>query len=156
VKPKVYLETTVPSLLTAWPSRDVVIAGQQQTTRDWWNDRRQGFRLFISGLVLMEARRGDVSAAKAREEVLSACEVLDNPESAQSLARQILASRLLPAKAAADAVHIVIAAVHRMDFLLTWNCRHIANATIVEDVRAVCFRSGYVPPVICTPLELMS
>jgi hypothetical protein len=95
------------------------------------------------------------SAAKARNEVLAACEVLDNPEAAQSLARQILASQLLPAKAAADAVHIAIAAVHRMDFLLTWNCRHIANATIVEDVRALCARAGHVPPVICTPLELM-
>jgi predicted nucleic acid-binding protein len=155
VKPKVYLETTIPSLLTAWPSRDVVIAGQQQTTRDWWNGRRKDFGLFISGLVLMEARRGNISAAKAREEVLSACEVLDNPESAQSLASEILASRLLPAKAAADAVHIAIATVHRMDFLLTWNCRHIANAAIVEDVRAVCVRSGYFPPIICTPLELM-
>jgi hypothetical protein len=155
MKPKVYLETTIPSLLTAWPSRDLVIAGQQQTTRDWWNDRRQGYRLFVSGLVLVEARRGDASAAKAREDVLSACEVLDYPEAAQSLTRQILASRLLPAKAAVDAAHIAIAAVHRMDFLLTWNCRHIANATIVEDVRAVCARAGYVPPVICTPLELM-
>jgi DNA-binding transcriptional regulator LsrR (DeoR family) len=103
----------------------------------------------------MEARRGDVSAAGARAAVLAVCKVLDYPEAAQSLANQILASRLLPAKAAVDAAHIAIAAVHQMDYLLTWNCRHIANAAIVEEVRAICDRAGFAPPVICTPLELM-
>ena len=155
MKPKVYLETTIPSLLTAWPSRDVLIAGQQQATRDWWQDRRQHYQLFISGLVLVESRRGDVSAAKARDEVLAGCKVLEYSASAQDLAREILATRLLPAKAAVDAAHSAVAAVHGMDFLLTWNCRHIANAAIVDKVRATCVAAGYAAPVICTPLELM-
>jgi len=155
VKPKVYLETTIPSLLTAWPSRDVLVAGQQQATRDWWTERRHKYQLFISGLVLVEARRGDPTAVQPREAALSVCAVLEYSEAAQALAGEILASRLLPAKAAVDAAHIATATVHEMDFLLTWNCRHIANATIVEDVRAVCERAGYAPPVICTPLELM-
>jgi hypothetical protein len=132
-----------------------VIAGQQQTTRDWWNDRRQTYRLFISGFVTLESRRGDPSAARAREEVLATCEILDYPEAAQSLTKRILASGLLPAEASIDATHMAIAAVHQMDFLLTWNCKHIANAVIVDQVRAICERAGYVPPVICTPLELM-
>jgi hypothetical protein len=155
VKPKVYLETTIPSLLTAWPSRDVLIAGQQQATRDWWHDRRQHYQLFISGLVLAESRRGDVIAAKERESILSDCKVLEYSEAAQNLAREILARHLLPAKAAVDAAHIAVAAVHGMDFLLTWNYRHIANAAIVDKVRAACADLGYPPPVICTPMELM-
>ena len=155
MKPKVYLETTIPSLLTARPSRDVLIAGQQQATRDWWQDRRQHYQLFISGLVLAESRRGDASAAKARDEILAGCKVLEYSVAAQNLAREILATRLLPAKAAVDAAHIAVAAVHGMDFLLTWNCRHIANAAIVDKVRAACADKGFAPPVICTPLELM-
>ena len=155
MKPKVYLETTVPSLLTARTSREVMIAGQQQATRDWWDDRRQHYQLFISGLVLAESRRGDAAAAKAREDVLVNCKVLEYSEAAQDLAREILIAHLLPAKAAVDAAHIAVAAVHGMDFLLTWNCRHIANAAIVDKVRAVCAAAGYAPPVICTPMELM-
>jgi hypothetical protein len=155
VKPKVYLETTIPSLLTAWPSRDVLIAGQQQSTRDWWHDRREHYQLFISGLVIAESRRGDLAAAKDRERILADCKVLEYSEAAQDLARKILATHLLPANAAVDAAHIAVAAVHEMDFLLTWNCRHIANAAIVEKVRAVCAENGYPAPVICTPMELM-
>src|SRR5437870_4322826 len=95
------------------------------------------------------------SAATAREQVLSACAVLEYSEEAQILAAKIVSTHLLPAKAAVDAAHIAIATVHQMDFLLTWNCRHIANAAIVEDVRAVCAKAGHPAPVICTPLELM-
>ncbi|MFM2293905.1 MAG: hypothetical protein RLZZ350_318 [Verrucomicrobiota bacterium] len=155
LKPKVYLETTIPSLLAARPSRDVLLAGQQQATRDWWQERRQHYQLFISGLVLVESRRGDVSAAKARDEVLVGCNVLEYTKAAQELAGEILAAHLLPAKAAVDAAHIAVAAVHEVDFLLTWNCRHIANAAIVDKVRAAIAAAGYAPPVICTPLELM-
>jgi hypothetical protein len=155
LKSRIYLETTIPSLLTARPSRDVLIAGQQKATRDWWRERRQHYHLFISGIVLAESRRGDSSAAKARDEVLAGCDVLEYSAAAQILARRILATRLLPAKAAVDAAHIAVATIHQMDFLLTWNCRHIANAAIVDKVRAVCASAGYAPPVLCTPLELM-
>ncbi len=155
MKPKVYLETTIPSFLTAWPSRDVSIAGQQQATRDWWSERRERHQLFVSGLVLIESRRGDASAAKAREEILAFCKVLEYTSASEQLAREILATHLLPAKAAVDAAHIAVASVHEMDFLLTWNCRHIANAAIVDKVRAVIADAGYAPPVICTPYELM-
>lgn len=155
MKPRVYLETTIPSLLTARPSRDLLIAGQQQATRDWWLERRLRYKLFISGLVLAESRRGDAAAAKARDEVLASCNVLEYTAAAKQLAREILAAHLLPSKAAVDAAHIAVAAVHEVDFLLTWNCRHIANATIVDKVRAAIAAAGYAPPVICTPLELM-
>ncbi len=155
MKPKVYLETTLPSLLTARSSRDLLIAGQQQATRNWWKERRRHYQLFISGLVLIESRRGNTAAAEARDKVLADCQVLEYSEEAPVLAQRILATHLLPTKAAVDAAHIAVAAVHGMDFLLTWNCRHTANATIVDKVRAVCATAGYFPPVICTPLELM-
>ena len=155
MKPKVYLETTIPSLLTAWPSRDVLIAGQQQATLDWWNERRRRYELFVSVLVMKEVERGDVVAAKERLAKLQECQVLPYPKEAEDLTRALLSSRLIPAKAEADAAHVATAAVHGMDFLLTWNCRHIANAAIVEKLRDVCAREGFPAPVICTPHELM-
>jgi len=155
VKPKVYLETTIPSLLTAWPSRDVLIAGQQQATHDWWKQRRRRYQLFVSVLVMKEVERGDVSASKERLTKLKTCRVLPYPKEAEKLTRALLASRLIPAKAEADAAHVAIAAVYGMDFLLTWNCRHIANAAIVEQLRDVCASEGFPAPVICTPHELM-
>lgn len=155
MKPRVYLETTIPSLLTAWPSRDVLIAGQQQATRDWWNERRRRYDLFVSVLVMTEVERGDVTAAKERITMLQECQVLPYPIEAEELTRALLSSRLIPAKAETDAAHVAIAAVYGMDFLLTWNCRHIANAAIVEKLRDVCAGKGFPAPVICTPHELM-
>jgi predicted nucleic acid-binding protein len=155
VKPKVYLETTIPSLLTAWPSRDLLIAGQQQATRDWWNERRHHYELYVSVLVMKEVERGDAAAAKQRLAELKACQVLPYPKEAEELTGALLSSRLIPAKAETDAAHIAIAAVHGMDFLLTWNCRHMANAAIVEKLRDICADEGFPAPVICTPHELM-
>ena len=155
MKPKVYLETTIPSLLTAWPSRDVSIAGQQQTTRDWWNERRKRYELFVSVLVMKEVERGDARAAEERVAKLRECRVLPYPKEAEDLTRVLMSSRLIPAKAETDAAHVATAAVHGMEFLLTWNCRHIANATIVEKLRDICDAEGFPAPVICTPHELM-
>lgn len=124
----VYLETTIPSYLTAWPSRDLVIAAHQQVTRDWWEARRRNFELRISQFVLDEASSGDESASEARLQSLDGIPLLDVTESARELAEQILRAGAVPSKAALDAGHIAVAAVHGVDFLLTWNCRHIANA----------------------------
>jgi len=136
MKPKVYLETTIPSLLTARPSRDVVLAGQQLTTREWWNDQRGRYKLYVSVLVLKEVERGDPMIASERVEKLKECHVLPFPKEAEELTRALLSRRLLPAKAETDAAHIATATVHGMDFLLTWNCRHIANAFIADRIRA--------------------
>jgi len=155
MKPRVYLETTIPSLLTAWPSRDLLIAADQQATREWWETRRKKFQLFVSELVLEEAGKGDEAAAKLRLEALIGCDILPATDAAQTLTTAMLAARVVPHKASADAAHIAMAAVHGMDFLLTWNCRHIANAMIAEQVRAICAREGCNAPVICTPNELM-
>src|SRR5258705_167138 len=125
-----------------------------KATRDWWNDRRQKYNLFVSVLVMEEPQRGDPVAVTDRLRPLQECKVLPFPTEAEALSRALLASRLIPAKAEADAAHIAIAAVHGIDFLLTWNCRHIANAAIVEKLRDICEREGFPAPVICTPHEL--
>ncbi|MCL4789038.1 MAG: type II toxin-antitoxin system VapC family toxin [Verrucomicrobia bacterium] len=123
--------------------------------RDWWTKRRRRYELFVSVLVVTEVERGDPTAAKERLAKLGACRILPYPPDAEALTRALLASRLIPAKAETDAAHVAIAAVHGMDFLLTWNCRHKANATIVEKLRGVCADEGFPAPVICTPHELM-
>jgi hypothetical protein len=149
MKPKVYLETTIPSLLVARPSRDLIMAADQQTTLEWWKTRRARFQLFVSELVLEESSKGDRALAAQRLATVAQCQVLKVTETAQSLTMALLASGLIPGKAAVDAAHIAVAAVNGMDFMLTWNCRHIANAMTVDRVR------GFPAPVICTPYELM-
>ncbi len=154
-KPRVYLETTIPSLLTAKPSRDVLIAGQQQATLDWWELERHCFEVVISALVLAEISAGDPVAAAERLDAVRGCQVLAMDEEIERLTKAILHTRLIPPKAYTDAAHIAAAARHGIEYLLTWNCRHIANAAIVERVRQACRDAGYEPPMICTPLELM-
>jgi predicted nucleic acid-binding protein len=151
---RVYLETSVISYLAALPSRDVVVAGNQQVTRDWWA-RRSRFELFVSDAVLEEARRGDADAARRRQGFLDGIAVLAIHRDAERLAASFLAGAALPRKAAIDAVHIALAAVHGMDFLVTWNCTHIANAMIRPQLEVLCWRAGHRPPVICTPFELL-
>lgn len=154
MRPKVYLETTIPSYLTAWPSRDLVKAAHQQITREWWQNRTR-FDLYISQLVLREASGGDAEAARLRLEALRGIPVLALSPAASALAQQLVQQGLLPENTVADALHIAIAVVNGMDYLLTWNCAHIANAALRHRIEAICRASGYEPPVLCTPEELM-
>jgi len=154
VKPRLYLETTIPSYLTSRPSRDLIVAGHQQVTRDWWENCRAGFQIYISQLVLDEARAGDPSAAHERIKILQSIPILDITPEVVDLASAILAAGKIPRKAAADAGHIAIAAVHGLEFLVTWNCVHIANAVIVKDVAKICRSFGCECPLICTPESL--
>jgi hypothetical protein len=152
--PRVYIETTVVSYLTARPTRDVVMMGNQQITREWWEHSRPDFELCTSQLVRQEAGRGDPEAAQDRLQVLEAMVLLDTTESAMSLAEELVRAGALPAKAADDAIHIAVAATEKIPFLLTWNCRHMANATMRSVIEAVCASKGYKAPIICTPEEL--
>ena len=155
MKPRIYLETTIPSYLIAWPSRDVVILGHQETTREWWATCRKRFDLFVSPLVLNEAAQGDPEAARLRLEALHDVPELPATVNAETLAMALLAEGAVPSVARIDAAHIAIAAVHGMDFLVTWNCRHIANAEMEPRIREVCARHGWRCPVICTPEQLL-
>lgn len=151
----VYVETSVLSYLTARPTRDVIAAARQQVTFEWWNTCRTRFLVFVSPLVDQEARRGDPDAARRRVEALADLPTLETVEDAYDLAAALIAEGALPSSAEYDATHIALAAVHGMDYLLTWNCRHIDNAETKPVVRSVCATHGYTCPEICTPEELM-
>lgn len=155
MKAAVYVETSVFSYLTAWRSPQLVMAANQEATRDWWDSRRPKFELFVSAIVVQEAAAGDSDAAKRRLNEIGNLPELDVSAEVEQLAEQLLNGAALPEKAKADALHIAVAAVHGMDFLLTWNCKHIANAAMRSNIEAICRQAGYEPPVICTPLELM-
>jgi hypothetical protein len=155
VKSRLYVETTIPSYLTSWPSRDLVVAGHQQITREWWETRRDDFQLYISQLVVDEAGAGDPVAARKRLKVLERVPLLDITPEVAEVASSILVSGKVPRKAATDAARIAIAAVHGKDFLVTWNCVHIANAVVAKSLVSICRERGYECPVICTPEELM-
>lgn len=155
MKPKAYIETTVVSYLTAWPSRDVVIAGHQQITRQWWTTAADRFELVASQLVIDEAGAGDVEAARDRLAALASVTLVDATDEALQLAEDLVAANAVPEKAAEDALHIAIAVVNGIDFLVSWNCRHIANAAMRTGIERICRRAGYEPAIICTPDELM-
>jgi predicted nucleic acid-binding protein len=153
--PKVYIETSIVSYLTGRPSREVVALGHQQVTRDWWEKERLGFELYTSEVVIAEAERGDPAAARSRLSVLATLPRLTPTETSEALIPVLLRESRLPPDAVLDMAHISIATVHGMAYLLTWNCRHIANARIVRIVERVCRDRGFEPPVLCTPDELM-
>ena len=154
MKLNVYIETTIPSYLAAFPSRDLVTAAHQQVTHHWWITRRQDFDFFISQVVLDEARSGDPDAAKRRIEIIEEMPLLDMNDEVGDFAQYLLKSVPLPQKAAADALHIAIAVVNGMDYLLTWNCTHIANAFLRPKIEKASRIKGYNPVIICTPEEL--
>jgi predicted nucleic acid-binding protein len=151
----VYLETSIISYLAARPSRDLVTAARQELTREWWARRRSAFEVYVSEAVVAEARAGDPEAAARRAEILAALPLLDITPDITQLAQAVADALQLHRRAAADGVHIAAAACHRIDFLLTWNSTHIANAELRPIVERACRDGGYSPPILCTPDELM-
>lgn len=154
MKASVYIETTIVSHLVADRSRDLIQAAHQSVTQEWWT-RRGRFDLFVSAAVVAEARRGDAAQAARRLEALSGIPLLSAGAKVGPLVRILLRTGTLPARARGDAVHVAIAAGSGMDYLLTWNLRHLANASIRGRIEAACRQAGLVPPIICTPEELM-
>ena len=155
MKKRIYIETTIVSYLTARPSRDLIQAARQEITREWWDERRAMFDLYISQVVLNEAGEGDVNAARRRLEFVSEIPLLDITDDVIALADALIAEGPLPPKAGDDAFHLALAAVHGMDFLVTWNCKHLANAQLQAAICTLLIGKGYLPPVVCTPDELM-
>ena len=149
----VYIETSVISYLAARASRNLIAAAWQQVTADWWRTERSRYEILTSELVVAEARAGDKEIAGRRLELLKGIPELVIDDQVRELAARLLKD-VLPAQAKADALHIAVAAVHEVDYLLTWNCRHIDNASMKPVVRSVCVVAGYQCPEICTPLEL--
>jgi hypothetical protein len=153
--PSVYIETTIPSYLTSWPSRNIIRAAHQQLTKDWWNFRKSFFHLYTSALVLNEASLGDPAAARDRLASLKEVEILPITAEVAPLANDIACHAGIPENAKTDAAHVAIAAIYGMDFLLTWNCTHINNAQLLSTIEETCCKNGFRCPVVCTPEELM-
>jgi len=151
----VYLETTIVSYLAARPSRDLIVAAHQQITHDWWETSRQGYELFVSEAVLEEIRRGDPDAAQRRLEIVGDLPILGLNDDAEQLALKYGNELGLPDSAAVDVLHIAIAVAHQMDFLLTWNCAHIANGEVVRRLRTLNGALNRPTPIIVTPEELV-
>jgi predicted nucleic acid-binding protein len=150
----VYLETSVISYYTARLSRDIVTAARQTITQEWWEETRGRFEIYISVLVLEEVKAGDSRAVQRRMEAISGLPILAINDAAEKLAKRLVDEGVVPETSAEDALHIALATVHGMDFLLTWNFRHINNAEMKAQIRAVIEAVGYECPVICSPEEL--
>ncbi len=155
MKKSIYVETSIPSYLAARPSRDVRAAAWQQITNQWWEEARSNYDLFTSELVIVEAAAGNPEAADRRLETLQGIAELSINEEVKELADQFISKGGFPPGAEADALHVAVAAVHGMEYLLTWNFRHIDNAAKKPIIRSICIAAGYSCPEICTPMELL-
>ena len=154
-QPSIYLETSVISYLTSRSSRDLVVAAHQEITRVWWDSQRTKYALYVSDFVLLEIQAGDTAAARERQSILADTLGLPTPVETEALAQRLLDQKLLPPKAQVDAYHVAIAAISNIDYLLTWNCKHIANAATRDRMATLIRDQGYKSPVLCTPEELM-
>ncbi len=152
----VYLKTSIIGYLASRISADLVTAANQQLTRDWWDNHREHFELFVSEAVVAECAKGDATAAEERARFLGDLPVLDIDEDCHRLASNIIQGVSLPEKADVDAIHIAVAGLNGMDYLLTWNCKHIANPSLRRIIEGVLLAADVTPPVICTPQELIN
>ena len=153
--PTVYIETSIVSYLRQRPSTQVVAAARQVLTHKWWNDERANYELVTSQYVLDEAADGDPDLSAERLELLDGIPLLTAEPGIERIANEMMARAILPPKALFDALHIAMTAYHRVDYLLTWNCRHIANAKILPQIHRVLIDLGVPVPIICTPEEMV-
>ncbi|AFL75582.1 type II toxin-antitoxin system VapC family toxin [Thiocystis violascens] len=154
MKPVVYVESSVISYLTSRPSRDVVIAGRQAITLDWWENERGRFELRISALVEEEISRGDTSASERRLMMVADIPNVSVSDDAVSLAESLINQKAIPLGSEDDALHVAIAATQGADYLLTWNFKHINNAETKKSIAQIVESVGYVCPQLCSPEEL--
>ena len=151
----VYIETTIISYLVARSSRDLVLATHQQVTRDWWQNERGNYECMISTEVLREAEQGEAEMSRLRLEALQDVEIIRATPEIDALASAFLNTGALPPFMRSDAVHLAAATLSGADYLLTWNCRHLANAHVVKRLHKEAERRGWELPTVCTPLEMM-
>jgi hypothetical protein len=155
MKPSLYIETTVPSYYVSRDSRDVIVLAHQQITRVFWDTRLSDFRAYVSPVVIEEARQGDPEIARKRLKALARFDVLAAGESVENLALRYMKELDLPDRAIRDAAHIAFACVYAVDYLVTWNCSHIANAEVIRHLTHINALAGIETPTICTPEALL-
>ena len=153
--PTAYIETTIPSYYVARPSSSLIQAARQASTREWWDGGCSQLELVTSLETLDEATKGDKEMASARHALLSSIQLLPVTDDVISLAERLVSTGLVPAKAASDAVHIAVASVHCVDYLVTWNFKHIANPFLRERLRLAVSEAGFKMPIMCSPDELL-
>ena len=152
---RVYIETSIVSFASAWPSRDIETAARQQQARDWWKLERPKFDLVTSQLTIDEASAGDATAAADRLELLNGLPLVEVNPDTEALAARLLSAHTMPQNAAADALHVAAAALGRVKYLLTLNCKHIANAHELPRIYDLLDREGLGQMLICTPAEFL-
>jgi hypothetical protein len=155
MKPTVYVETSIIGYLAMRMSGVLRTAANQQMTRDWWDNYREKYSVVVSQFVIEECTKGDPTAVQERQAYLSGLPILELSDEVKMLADALITRVPLPQKATVDAFHISVAAVHGVEYLLTWNCKHIANPAWRSRIERICRDMGYEPPAICTPPELM-
>ncbi|MXY99198.1 type II toxin-antitoxin system VapC family toxin [Candidatus Poribacteria bacterium] len=155
IKPRVYIEPTVISHLVARPSNDAILASWQKASRQLWEDYADKFEFVISPIVRAEIQRGDPTAAQQRFEVVSLLRILELFPETDILAQKLLDSGAVPRNSLTDAQHIAIATVHRVEYLVSWNHKHIVNENKREHINQVCREAGFQSITICTPIQLM-
>ena len=151
----IYIETSIVSYLRQRPSSQVVAAARQLLTHQWWNVERKKYELVTSQFCLDEAAGGEPSLAAERLESLEGIPLLPLDPRFNSIAEELISRSILPPTAVIDAIHIGLVAFHGIEYLLTWNCRHIANAKILPRIHQTLSEMGYPIPIICTPEEML-
>ena len=154
MKESIYFETTVVSYYTSKPSRDIIVLAHQEIIRQWWPKTIRRYNVFISGVVIEEASSGDPGAAKRRLEELKDFPPLELDDKVEEMAQVYMERLEIPEKSFRDATHLAVASVHNIDYLATWNCTHLANGKVIKKLMKINESFG-IPPIICTPEELM-
>lgn len=155
MKESLYLETSVISYYNSRPSRDVIILAHQEITRQWWPKAIKNFDIFVSEIVIKEASMGDHGAAKRRLDDLKNFRILKLTEEVEKIAKVYFEELKLPQRAFGDAVHLAVACVHHIDYLVTWNCTHLANAQVIKRLMDINSSHHLNTSIICTPEELL-
>ena len=155
MNPSVYIETSVIGYLTSWPRDDVIVAGHQNTTKAWWATASERFDVFVSQLVVRECSDGDSDAVRERLASIDGLPVLPVTTEAETLAGALIQGHAIPESQPNDALHIALAAIHQVQYVVSWNFRHIVNASLRPAIERVCRDAGYEPPILCTPEELL-
>lgn len=150
----IYVETTVVGNVAGRVHSNPDVASRQRATRSWWGSAAARYELAISQLVVDECSDGDPTAAQERLDVLRGLTILDITDEARALARTLTAEGAVPQSEPRDALHIAVSAVQRVQYLVTWNFKHIANATMRTKIEQVCRDAGFSPPIICSPPEI--
>ena len=152
----IYLEPTVISYLTARTTSDPIKLAQQLASKEWWNNHRHKCDIFISNVVLDEIREGDPAAAQMRMALAQTLSLLQSNAETDRLSAALIALHAIPDNHKEDADHIAIASIYPIEYLVTWNQKHILNVSMRDRILSIISDKGYTPPRLVTPAELLA